>query len=107
MGLTSHHQGQIGELLRYSRFKRSERLVGIELCFQDFIETRVYEEETYTQDEVVIGGAFYTWIYCSIVGQRDAGDLGTDGEGRVRVRIHQLVRHSRTFDETDDATSKY
>jgi len=52
LGLTSHHQGQIGELLRYSRFKRSERLVGIELCFQDFIETRVYEEETYTQDEV-------------------------------------------------------
>lgn len=52
LGLTEHHQAQIRELLRYSRFKRSERLIGIELCFQDFIETRLYEEETYTQDEV-------------------------------------------------------
>jgi hypothetical protein len=52
LGLTDHHQIQIRELLRYSRFKRSERLIGIELCFQDFIETRLYEEETYTQDEV-------------------------------------------------------
>ena len=60
MGLTSHHQGQIGELLRYSRFKRSEKLVGIELCFQDFIETRVYEEETYTQDEVFIRDVLQT-----------------------------------------------
>ena len=60
LGLTSHHQGQIGELLRYSRFKRSEKLVGIELCFQDFIETRVYEEETYTQDEVFIRDVLQT-----------------------------------------------
>ena len=52
LGLTEFHQIQIRELLRYLRFKRSERLIGIELCFQDFIETRLYEEETYTQDEV-------------------------------------------------------
>merc|ERR1712227_107678 len=52
LGLTEAHQIQIRELLRYSRFKRSERLIGIELCFQDFIETRIYEEDTYTQDEV-------------------------------------------------------
>ena len=54
LGLTDAHQIQIRELLRYSRFKRSERLIGIELCFQDFIETRIYEEDTYTQDEVII-----------------------------------------------------
>jgi len=52
LGLTEHHQNQIRELLRYNRFKRSERLVGIELCFKDFIETRLYDDETYTQDEV-------------------------------------------------------
>ena len=54
LGLTEHHQNQIRELLRYNRFKRSERLVGIELCFKDFIETRLYDDETYTQDEVYL-----------------------------------------------------
>jgi len=52
LGITEHHQKEIRELLRYNRFKRSERLIGIDLCFKDFVETRLYDDETYTQDEV-------------------------------------------------------
>ena len=54
LGITEHHQNEIRELLRYNRFKRSERLIGIDLCFKDFVETRLYDDETYTQDEVIL-----------------------------------------------------
>ncbi|CAG5098573.1 Oidioi.mRNA.OKI2018_I69.XSR.g15788.t1.cds [Oikopleura dioica] len=52
LGLTEHHKYQILELLRYSRYKRKEKVIGIELAFQDFVDTRVMEEDTFTQDEV-------------------------------------------------------
>ena len=65
LGLTEHHQNQIRELLRYNRFKRSERLVGIELCFKDFIETRLYDDETYTQDEVSKNALFKNKCFVS------------------------------------------
>ena len=52
LGLTEHHKYQILELLRYSRNKRKEKVIGIELAFQDFVDTRVMDEDTFTQDEV-------------------------------------------------------
>jgi len=52
LGLTEHHKFEILELLRYSRNKRKEKRIGIELAFQDFVDTRVMDEDTFTQDEV-------------------------------------------------------
>lgn len=62
LGLTEHHKYQILELLRYSRYKRKEKVIGIELAFQDFVDTRVMEEDTFTQDEVSLSDLFASRI---------------------------------------------
>lgn len=95
LGLTEHHKYQILELLRYSRYKRKEKVIGIELAFQDFVDTRVMEEDTFTQDEVSFWDLFASRIfYC--LGARPGQRAAAKHRRRSRIRVNQLMRCLRT-----------
>lgn len=51
LGLNDHHQQQAVNFIRFNRYKRSQRLKGLDHCFQDLKDSRLYED-TYTNDEV-------------------------------------------------------
>ncbi|XP_039267662.2 leucine zipper transcription factor-like protein 1 [Styela clava] len=51
LGLNEHHQQQALNFIRFNRYKRSQRLKGLDHCFQDLKDSRLYED-TYTVDEV-------------------------------------------------------
>lgn len=51
LGLNSHHHQQAVNFIRFSRYKRLQSLKGIEQCFQDVEDSKLYED-TYTIDEV-------------------------------------------------------
>lgn len=52
LGLNDHHHQQALNFIRFNRYKRSQRLKGLDHCFQDLKDSRLYED-TYTNDEVV------------------------------------------------------
>ena len=53
MGLNEHHTTQVVGYMRFSRFKRKEVVKSINTCFDDVISSRVMQESTFTQEEVM------------------------------------------------------
>lgn len=51
LGLDDHHQQQAVNFIRFSRFKRIQSLKGIEQCFHDVEDSKMYDD-TYTYEEV-------------------------------------------------------
>ena len=60
-GLNETHTSEIVNFLRFSRYQRVQRLKGIDCAFQDLIESRLAEDNTFTDMEVIclyINGEF-------------------------------------------------
>ena len=53
-GLNEVHTAEIVNFLRFSRYQRAHRLKGIEFAFQDLIESRLAEDNTFTDAEVIL-----------------------------------------------------
>lgn len=51
LGINEHHQAQILNFLRFSRYQRGQRLRAVEMCFEELKSSRL-DETTYTIDEV-------------------------------------------------------
>ncbi|XP_038078645.1 leucine zipper transcription factor-like protein 1 isoform X2 [Patiria miniata] len=51
LGVNDHHQESLVNYMRFSRYKRSQNLRGVEGCFQDLKDSRL-TEDTFTADEV-------------------------------------------------------
>lgn len=51
LGINEHHEAQILNFLRFSRYQRGQRLRAVEMCFEELKNSRL-DETTYTIDEV-------------------------------------------------------
>ena len=51
-GLNEIHTAEIVNFLRFSRYQRAHRLKGIDIAFQDLVESRLAEDDTFTEMEV-------------------------------------------------------
>ncbi|KAK3586288.1 hypothetical protein CHS0354_035689, partial [Potamilus streckersoni] len=52
LGVNDHHQAQILNFIRFTRYQRDLRLRAVDFCFNELKETRL-DESTYTIDEVM------------------------------------------------------
>ncbi|XP_035657933.1 leucine zipper transcription factor-like protein 1 isoform X1 [Branchiostoma floridae] len=52
LGLNDHHQGNVVNYMRFARYKRSQCLKSVDLCFEDLKDSRL-TDDTFTLDEVV------------------------------------------------------
>jgi len=51
LGLNNHHHQQAVNYIRFSRYKRVQSLKGVQQCFKDLEDSKLYDD-TYTIDEV-------------------------------------------------------
>lgn len=51
LGVNEHHQAQVVNYMRFSRYQRGQRLRAVEMCFEELKSSRL-DETTYTIDEV-------------------------------------------------------
>ncbi|XP_078334557.1 leucine zipper transcription factor-like protein 1 [Crassostrea virginica] len=51
LGINEHHQAQVVNYMRFSRYQRGQRLRAVEMCFEELKSSRL-DETTYTIDEV-------------------------------------------------------
>nr|XP_011413646.2 leucine zipper transcription factor-like protein 1 isoform X1 [Crassostrea gigas] len=51
LGVDEHHQAQVVNYMRFSRYQRGQRLRAVEMCFEELKSSRL-DETTYTIDEV-------------------------------------------------------
>ncbi|XP_021373966.1 leucine zipper transcription factor-like protein 1 isoform X2 [Mizuhopecten yessoensis] len=51
LGVNEHHQAQVINYMRFSRYQRGQRLRAVDMCFEDLKSSRL-DETTYTIDEV-------------------------------------------------------
>ena len=58
-GLNEIHTAEIVNFLRFSRYQRAHRLKGIECAFQDLIESRLAEDNTFTDAVILIVRNYY------------------------------------------------
>ena len=53
MELNDHHHQNLLNYLKFSRFRRSQKLRAVDSNFEDHIASRVSSEETYSGDEII------------------------------------------------------
>lgn len=51
LNVNEHHQAQVYNYIRFTRYQRSQRMRAVEFCFDELITTQL-DETTYTIDEV-------------------------------------------------------
>ncbi|XP_048730187.2 leucine zipper transcription factor-like protein 1 [Ostrea edulis] len=51
LGVNDHHQAQVINYMRFTRYQRGQRLRAVEMCFEELKSSRL-DETTYTIDEV-------------------------------------------------------
>ncbi|XP_062615439.1 leucine zipper transcription factor-like protein 1 [Saccostrea cucullata] len=51
LGVNEHHQAQVVNYMRFTRYQRGQRLRAVEMCFEELKNSRL-DETTYTIDEV-------------------------------------------------------
>ena len=52
MDLNEHHYQNIVSYLKFARYRRAQQIRSVDGNFEDFIESKVREDETYNGDEV-------------------------------------------------------